>query len=113
MNIKPLALLGILLMAACAETSTEASVQDSIANVFPDPQDQAGIAVVVDGSGPVIFVVHYPDDVTDAEVLSRVQRYCAANGFRSAVPDRVRAGADLIQPDNSIRESRRGDYTCV
>ncbi|MEO1639731.1 MAG: hypothetical protein AAFU41_10855 [Pseudomonadota bacterium] len=102
-----------LVLAGCMETATSTSVEDSIAAAFPDPQDRAGIAVVFDRDGPDIFVVHYPDLVSDAVVLTRVQRYCAANGFQSASPLRVRAGVDLIQPDNSTRESRRGDYTCT
>gem|GEM_PF-3651168 len=104
---------GALILAGCAETVTSASVEASIAAAFPDPQDRAGIAVVLDRDGPEIFVVHYPDEVSDAAVLERVQRYCAANGFQSASPLHVRDGTDLIQADNSTRKGRRGDYTCT
>lgn len=106
-----------LMLGGCMDAGSgggSPTVEEGIAAAFPDPADRVGIAAVIPRSDPAgLMVIFYPDDVSEAEMLARMNAFCIRRGHGAAAPGWVRAGTALIQDDGSTRESWRGAYSCV
>ncbi|MGB1235434.1 MAG: hypothetical protein ACPG5U_06860 [Planktomarina sp.] len=107
-------------LAGCLDPSVDerkASMANDIATAFPSAADRDGIFMASprgrNSPATVFHIGFYPEAVSDNQVLSRLQKYCDANGLGQANVAKVRGGGWKIrQDDGTLKDARRGEFRC-
>ena len=125
MKIQIVAMCGLMALAGCTidyqQIINESFAEDTL-KAFPDPADRQGIDFVFpfnpDDDAPTIWVVHIPDQVSHAEVLRRVARYCGRLDKPSLTGDAtIREVRDenrrVTLPDGTTTSGFEALYECT
>lgn len=122
-------MIKLALMAACAAAVAGCSVDPQAAaerrdnlmeRVFPNPADRQGLflAFPLESGGrvPLMEIIYFVEDVSEAEVLARMGRFCAgqsASWTNGATIDRELGPQDLTLANGQVRPGRAFFLRCV
>lgn len=85
-------LASVLVLSACASVEQAAANREAhMANLLPNAADRAGIFLIFP-TGNSLLVKYFPNQVTEAQILSRVVSICA-NPVRSDKPTTITQAA--------------------
>ncbi|HLQ20110.1 MAG TPA: hypothetical protein VK146_14130 [Tabrizicola sp.] len=114
-------LLASALLAACVSEEGAAERRGNlIAQIFPDPLDRQGIflAFPLESGGGLgsIEIIWFESEVTQGEVVRRVQGACARTptaGFDGQVGIRKDLGTTTIDTTSGPRSARQVFFQCI
>lgn len=115
------ALIASLALTACSVSPENAQIRRDalMEQVFPSPADRQGVfmAFPLESAGiyPTIEMVYFTQDVSEAEIVDRVSRFCSGQGERLTgnVSVRKDLGYRTVNTlDGQTRQVRDVFYNC-